>query len=138
MRKFMGCITITIFALLMGPGLAQDTVGNRLAAAEKYAQVFDFPQIMEEAISSIAQNFPENRRREFIRYMRKSIDLQSLRNLAVISMVQVFTADELEALASFYVSPVGRSILKKFPEYMGAFMPAINEMILRKAREAQE
>jgi hypothetical protein len=49
-------------------------------------------------------------------------------------LVKYFTPDELEALADFYGSPVGKSAMQKFPSYMAAMMPTLE----REIRRAQE
>jgi hypothetical protein len=50
----------------------------------------------------------------------------------VDAMVKHFTAAELEALAGFYGAPLGKSILRKMPVYMGEVMPAINEIMMER------
>jgi len=40
-------------------------------------------------------------------------------------MIKNFTADELKALADFYGSPVGKSAMAKFGNYMADVMPGM-------------
>ena len=128
-------VIATIFPLLT-PNIAsaQDSIGNRMAAAERYAAVVDFEKMMNDMILGVAQNFPANQREDVIAKMRREIDLQWARNLAINSMVQVFTVEELNALADFYGSPVGRSIVQKTQAYTAAFMPALMQRLKDAAR----
>ena len=128
-------VIATIFPLLT-PNLAsaQNSIGNRMAAAERYAAVIDFEKMMNDMILGVAQNFPANKREDAIAKMRREIDVQWLRNLAINSMVQIFTVEELNALADFYGNSVGRSIVRKMPAYFAAFMPAMQQRLIDAAR----
>ena len=116
------------------PAIAQDTIGNRLLAAEKYAATSDIGEMLNGAIAEAAKNIPKNERKKFILETARNIDIPRLRSLMVNAMVQVFTVDELNLLTEFYGSPTGQSIMKKFPEYMGAVMPFMQDE-LKKAAE---
>ena len=128
-------VIATIFPLLT-PNLAsaQDSIGNRMAAAERYAAVADIEKLLNDSILKIAQNFPANQREDAIAKMRREIDVQWARNLAINAMVQVFTVEELNAMADFYGSPVGRSIVQKTQPYIAAFMPALTQRLKGAAR----
>jgi hypothetical protein len=131
---------LTLIVVLAGlswavPAVAQDTVGNRMVAAEKYADTVDFNKMFEGMIVEMARNIPSNKRKSFVREMRQSMNAQRVRNIAINSMVQVFTVDELNLLAQFYGSPTGKSIMKKFPEYTGVLMPMLNAEIARAAKK---
>ena len=82
---------------------AQDSIERRLAAAHRYAMVADIPNLIDGMARQMAM---------------------------VDAMVNHFTSAELEALAGFYGTPLGKSILRKMPEYMGEVMPAINEIMI--------
>lgn len=117
-----------------GPAWAQDTLGNRMLAAERYANTFDFKKILEASIIEMAKNYPKEQRGSFIRSMSQGVDPLRLRNFAVNAMTQVFTLEELNALADFYGSPVGRSMLSKFPKYMGMIAPFITQELNSAAK----
>ncbi len=113
------------------PVYAQDTTGNRMVAAEKYIDSVDIGQMINGAIAQMAQNLSSDKRQAFARDAQKGLDIQRLRNLMINSMVQVFTVDELNLLAEFYGSGTGKSIMKKFPEYMSIAMPMIQAELKR-------
>lgn len=125
---------LAVFVFSPGIVNAQDTMGNRLAAAERYADTFDFQTTMRQALAEMAKNLPESKRQSLLENNLVA-DVTWLRNLAVNSMVQVFTTDELTALANFYGSQVGRRVLKKFPSYMATFMPSMQRRLAEEARK---
>ncbi|MCC9624631.1 DUF2059 domain-containing protein [Thalassospira sp. MA62] len=114
---------------------AQDTSEARLEAAERYAKIFNLPQMMNETVGQIALTVPENKRQEFIQFMSQALDMQKLETL--ISMTEHFTTNELNALADFYGSPEGVSIVKKMPVYMASTMPRIQSVVIQTAKEFQ-
>ncbi len=58
-----------------------------------------------------------------------------LENLARTSMIKHFTADELNALADFYGSKHGASVMKKFGIYMADVLPSIQAEVQRALQE---
>jgi hypothetical protein len=54
------------------------------------------------------------------------------------AMVKNFTADELNALADFYGSPVGKSAMAKFPGYLGDVMPGLLAEMRRAGAEISQ
>lgn len=133
-RLFMASALLAVMAVNPNVSHAQDTTGNRLAAAERYADTFDFQSMMEQTVSQLAANVPPNQRQAYMAEMAK-LEWGWLRNMAITSMVQVFTTDELRALADFYGSPVGREIFSKFPAYMGALMPAMQQRLFEESKK---
>ena len=127
--NFLGMI------ILSNAAFAQDTSEARLEAAERYTKVFNLPKMMNETVAQIALSVPEDRRDEFIEFMSKTLDMEKLEGLMMDSMVQHFTANELNALANFYGSPEGVSIVEKMPSYMASTMPMIQSEILRTAQK---
>jgi hypothetical protein len=52
-------------------------------------------------------------------------------------MVKIFTAQELNALADFYGSPVGKSAMGKFGIYMAEVMPALQQELIQAMGQAR-
>ncbi|NIY76624.1 DUF2059 domain-containing protein [Thalassospira sp. HF15] len=127
---------LTVVAL-SNPTFAQDTSEAKLEAAERYAKIFNLPQMMNETVGQIALTVPEDKRQEFIQFMSQALDMQKLESLIVTSMTEHFTTNELNALADFYGSPEGVSIVKKMPVYMASTMPRIQSAVLQAAKKFQ-
>jgi hypothetical protein len=116
-----------------GQAKAQDSIGNRLLAAEEYAETTDIKKMLDDAIAEMAKNVPSKDRETFIRNVTGSINAHKLRSLMVNAMVQVFTVEELNMLTGFYGSTIGKSIMEKFPIYMAAFMPTLQSEVKKAA-----
>ncbi len=84
-------------------------------------------------------NLPVEQRQEFKDLLTKNVDIAALEKETKEAMVKHFTADELKALADFYGSLVGKSVMKKFGMYMAEVMPAIQaEMIKAQTKASRE
>jgi hypothetical protein len=125
---------LLILAMVPSIGRAEDSSGARLDAAHRYARAADLPKVMNDMVQQMALTLPADKRQSFIEFMG-TMDAQRLEAMTVAAMVQHFTTDEIEALAAFYDSAVGRSIMKKMPVYMATLMPSLQAMLLEKARE---
>ena len=73
----------------------------------------------------------------FTDLMTKHLDLGKLRLILRDSMVKNFTAEELQALANFYGSPIGRSAMKKFGQYMVDAMPHVRSLMADAFQKAK-
>lgn len=126
---WIGFAAFFVVALPATAPRAQDSIERRLAAAHRYAMVADIPNLIDGMARQIAMNFPPGERPSFIAFM-VGLDIVRLEVAMVDAMVNHFTSAELEALAGFYGTPLGKSILRKMPAYMGEVMPAINEIMI--------
>jgi hypothetical protein len=54
------------------------------------------------------------------------------------AMIKHFTTDELKALADFYGSPVGKSVMQKFGAYMAELMPTMQAEIVKAQAKANQ
>jgi hypothetical protein len=131
-------IRLFLLLILCWPfsALADDR-GERLAAAERYAAAADMDAMLDDAFREMSLTLPEAQRDAFVAAMDRTIDRGLLREVMMEAMVGVFTAEELDALADFYGSEVGRSVMRKFGEYMAAFMPALEQILVQAAQQAR-
>lgn len=127
--------TALIVATCASTVWAQDTLADRKTAASRYMAAVPMSKMLEDSYFELAKQLPEESREEFIGHMRKIIHVSNLEKLAFDSMVETFTAEELNALADFYGSKEGQSALQKFGTYMGRVMPAIQEEIKRALQQ---
>ena len=108
-------------------------MGNRLAAAERYADTLDFDSMFKNMVNEMVKNLPANEGQKLVETMN-TFNFSGMRNIAVTSMVQSFNAKELNALDNFYGNPLGRSIMKKFPVYYATINPAIQQRMAKEMR----
>ena len=125
--------------LLLATGVhSQDDPASRRAAAARYEATMPIAKMMEQSIEQISLSLPANQRNAFVAQMRQVVDGRQLQTIALDKMAEVFTAGELDALAVFYGSPVGQSIVAKFPVYMAEIMPVIQRELARAVREVED
>lgn len=138
---------MVVFALVLitvslshsgSPPPVLDTQENRIAAARQYVRVAPLKNMIDDSVGEIAKNLPEDQRAQFVHLMTKVIRIELLEDSAVTSLVKHFTVSEINALAEFYGSPVGQSILKKLGKYMADVMPVIQREIIRAGNAIQE
>ena len=70
--------------------------------------------------------------------MTKELDVTKLSNAMRNSMVARFTVGEIDALADFYGSPEGKSVMKKLGLYMADVMPVIEAETMRAVERVKE
>jgi hypothetical protein len=102
---------------------------DRRAAAEAYARVVDYPLLIEKAATRRAAELPASERAAFIAFTTRNVDFEMTRFYAISAMVDLFEADELEALASFATTPQGRSALAKLPALGAILIPIVERQI---------
>jgi len=109
-------IAVSLFVVSVGNTQSgvEDDQNTRLAAAKRYAKAYSLSKVLHDSIDQIANSLPEEIRPKFVYFMEKNIDVDKLEIITLNIMVKHFTAEELTALADFYGSPVGKSILEKF------------------------
>ena len=137
MKRFL--LALGALILLAGPvAAADDSVEARRAAAQRYAATMDLPNMMGESINQMAMTLPAEHRSAFVKAMNDNMDIARLEELTVGMMIRLFTAGELTALADFYGTPTGQSILKKMPQMMSGLMPIMQEQMARTLERAQK
>lgn len=112
----------------------EDTVANRKAQADRYLKAVPPVELFQEMTEALSAQVPAESRAMFKATMNKNLDIAAVTKATYDAMVKHFNADELNALADFYGSPVGKSAMKKFPDYMAEVMPTLQDE-LEKAVE---
>jgi hypothetical protein len=120
-----------LFAAAPAAVAASDSDEQRVAAAKRYLEVAQMSKITDDTVNELAKGFPAEQRDKFLDFMHNAVRPEVLEQAAMASMVKVFTAEELNALADFFGSPVGRSAMGKFGVYMADVMPVIQQEMFR-------
>lgn len=131
-------LIVAIQLLISTNAHSQEDLASRRAAAERYEATMPVAKMLEESVEQIALSLPDDQRATFVAQMLRVIDGQQLRSMVLEKMIEVFSADELDALATFYGSAVGQSVVAKFPVYMAEMMPLIQLELARAAGELKE
>jgi hypothetical protein len=124
-------LTGTVFAI-------DDTPENRTKMADQYLQVVPVQELLSDMTDKIAATVPAASRDIFVSAMKKHLDVNALVDVEKQALIKYFTADELNAMAQFYGSPTGKSVLKKFGSYMAELMPAIQAQVSKAVQESAQ
>ncbi len=117
--------SLILLVALTAAALAQpkDTPEDRRVAAQRYLAAVPLDQMFADAIHEIGKRLPDAERKNFFQLTNQLLQSDRLERFMLDSMVKHFTAAELDALARFYGSAEGRSVLKKFGPYMADTLP---------------
>ena len=129
----ISCLTFAVPALAL-----EDTPENRAAQADNYLRVVPAQSLMNDMAEKIAVTLPENQRPIFITLMTKNLDMNAVANLMRAAMIKNFPADELKAIADFYGSPIGKSAMTKYGNYMADAMGPMKVELAKAMAATQE
>ncbi|MBN7769297.1 DUF2059 domain-containing protein [Marinobacter daepoensis] len=132
----MRIVVFLAFILCASTSFANEE-SEKKAAAERYLAATPMSDMLSDMAGNMAMQIPEAERDDFIRLMTTEVDVSKLESAALDAMVKTFTLEELNALADFYGSDVGKSAMGKFGTYMAMVMPAIQREIMRAVSEMQ-
>jgi hypothetical protein len=118
--------TFVMFAVLATAASAlDDSPSNRQQQAARYMEVTPPKALIADMAEQVAKTMPPDQRESFKATLTKNLDTEAVTKVISDAMTKHFTADELKAMADFYGSDVGRSVMKKFGAYMAEAMPAL-------------
>ena len=139
MRNLAIVLTALIFAtnLFAQEILIEDTSENRLTEANRYMSVTPPKELLVNLVQKMSAQIPEEKQKAFNDLMLKNIDSDKFSKIIRDSMVNNFTAQDLRALADFYGSPVGKSAMAKFGNYMTEAMPQLQVLMIEASQKTQ-
>jgi hypothetical protein len=119
------------------PAPLEDTPENRSTQIDRYFESTPPEALVKDMLNKMTARMPDQQRTLFVERITKHLDMPKLRTIMHDAMSKNFTADELRALADFYGSPNGKSVMAKFGTYMQEAMPAIQQEFIAAAGKAQ-
>jgi hypothetical protein len=117
---------------------ATDSEENRQAAAKQYLEVAPPQELLMEMSARVVKMLPEKSQKSFLEVMKSKNLQEATYNITLKALVKNFTTAELKALTAFYGSPEGKSIHKKFGEYMGDVMPQVNKEVIAALQKVKQ
>jgi methyl-accepting chemotaxis protein len=81
----------------------------RLAVPPGNDEVAQMAKITDDTVNELAKGFSGEQREKFVEFMHNAVRPEVLEQAAMASMVKIFTAEELNALADFFGSPLGQN-----------------------------
>ena len=139
MRRIMVGLAIVLVAQITHLFALQDTPENRAELADRLMRTFPVQEWWESAEKTL-RNLPNNKRDlivSVLRHMNWEVIAQAMRQ----TMIEIYSADELQALVGAYSSSVGRSVMRNQGSQQSAadskaaevfFSSPIGQSILRK------
>ena len=124
-KLFFSLIVILSVIVCLSRSAFSDDYQSRLSAAKRYAKITPMSKMIDDAVENIAKRLPEDERDKFLSNIKAFCNIEKTEKLAIDTMAKHFTVNELNALADFYGSPVGKSIMGKFGPYMADIQMAM-------------
>lgn len=138
-RIFTGLLLgLTIFANAILCFAQEQCTPEKVKAVVSYLEVNSIDEMMDQMLTEILKQVPRENQKVFSNVWRKSFDKNELKSVMSNGMCRNFTLKEIKALTKFYGSPVGKSVMKKFPQYMGELMPYLQTINQRAMQNAIE
>ena len=123
-------VVACVFALSSSTALAGDTLEERTAATRNYLKAVPVNSMVQDLTSEMLKSVPPEQKNEIEALLKKALDPKFLESLTIETMPKHFTSKEINAMATFYGTPEGASIMKKFGAYMADIMPAIQTQVI--------
>jgi hypothetical protein len=133
MNKFALTISLVIVLAFAGQAWAvPDTPENRQSAAQRYMDASPVERMFDDMIEHLGKSgrLPLEQA-AFVNEFTSRMDVDSLKTASLAAMAKHFTADELNALADFYSTREGKSVLNKIGPYMAEVAPVIQKEAVR-------
>ena len=138
MHSLKAAIRFALFSILFltsSFAAAQDNVETRGAAVDRYFRAAPVEKVLDDAFLELSKQIPQDQRAQFLSQIRTVVRADTLERIARESMIETFTADELNALADFYGSKNGSSAMLKFGSYLAQVMPAVQAEVARSLEQ---
>ena len=128
-------LSLTLITVIFSArGFAQtiaDTPENREAQAERYLQATPPKALFDQMFQKMAASMGVNDKEKYIENFEAQLDMDAITQDMKAAIIKHFTAEEIKALADFYGSPVGKSAMSKFGDYMADVMPTIQSEVMK-------
>ena len=132
-RVFLALLAGVLLTLPAVPAAAQaQDAGyqSRLKAAKAYADTMSTREMVQNMMSELAKNPQLGVSQADLTAIQGRIDFAKIDAMALDGLAKTFSEQELQELARFYGSPVGKSISAKMPNYISTIMPVIQQEVM--------
>ena len=134
-------LIIVVFALMIAGSsfgdAIPDTPENRQKQAERYLLAMPSKALIEDiAINMAATRAASSEREKVIHTLISEVDLDAVDRAIRQSLVRVFTAEEIKAMADYYGSSAGKSAMNKSGAYMADLRPALQSELAKAQAKA--
>ena len=126
--KKLTFIAIALFMALSLPAAAQqDDHVAKLAAAKSFLKTNSAEKIFEQMMAQVKKMVAQRPGTPApdADAIKATLNFEEMNKTMLDGLVRDFSLEELKAMAKFFNSPVGQSIMKKMPVYQSEVMPAV-------------
>ncbi|AEP08984.1 hypothetical protein MICA_650 [Micavibrio aeruginosavorus ARL-13] len=123
-------LSLSVLAILLATTPAMAQTAETTAAAKRYVEAVPSQKMVDEMLDQFKSNEQINLTEADIAAIRNSVNAANLDAVMIDAMAKHFTVEEINALADFYTSATGKSIMKKMPAYMNEIMPTIQKAVM--------
>ncbi len=116
--------------------ISAEEMAQKRQAANRYFEAIDMEKTFRDVMTEVAKSPMPGVGSDFNDYFQRyqkllmeNLDIKGLFKAHESVIVEIFSLEELEAVADFYSSPIGKSIGQKLPAYTAASMPATQKFI---------
>lgn len=128
-----------ILLLLTNIAYATDNEDElKLEAAKRYLSITPVESMMADVTNNMAENMLPEQAEDFKSVMLKHFDLVRLEEIMLKGLINHFSLAELNAIADFYGSEIGKSAMKKLGVYSAEVMPAVQFEVKRAFEKLEE
>ncbi|AGH97390.1 DUF2059 domain-containing protein [Micavibrio aeruginosavorus] len=123
-------LSLSVLAIMLATTPAMAQTAETTAAAKRYVDAVPSQKMVDEMLDQFKSNDQINLTESDIAAIRGAVNAANLDAVMIDAMAKHFTVDEINALADFYTSATGKSIMKKMPAYMNEVMPTIQKAVM--------
>ena len=121
---------LTVLAVRPAPAqVLADTPENRHAQAQRYLLANPPRQLFAEMAKNLVANLPAAQRDKVTAIFTTDLDVDAVTRGMEDVLVKRFTAEELQGMADFYGSPVGKAVTSKMAAYSSDLIPLVQEQL---------
>ncbi len=91
---------------------------EKAAAADRYLETLDAKELFEGTFQALRERLPQQDSKIIVDRLAAEIRYDEVKTILRDAIAKHFTTEELDALAEFYGSDLGKSITKKYPAYI--------------------
>ncbi|MCL2760742.1 MAG: hypothetical protein FWD70_03735 [Desulfuromonadales bacterium] len=115
------------------PISATDSPALREAAADRYFQTIPIQSVMDDIQANI-NTLPEGARERAREIVAKALTKDVIEKIRKQNLVNTFTAEEIDAMTKFNLTPVGASVQQKMGTYLRGMQLDFQSAILKAGR----
>ena len=138
MKSLVTMMLMAVMGLAAPAVQAGDSPAERAAALQRYLRAVPSTKLYDDMLADLKRTLLEGRREAVMAQFKSGFSPEVIDRITGEALVKIYTADEINALADFYESKHGASVMKKMPQLMSEMMPAIQREMFKAMQKIQQ